>query len=220
MIGSENKNELALDNVAGIRKRSQARVAGGGGRGSGIRVRVRVRARVRARARAGFRLTTFACLIGRAGDGNQDGGRKKIGDLRSGERRGQRPAPNSRPSVGRRVAILRVPETRAERQRAAAAAPHGGEGILTRNGRILFSFGNWIAVFADHSCRQGIRCRMPDFYPYSISEFPPLNARSRTRHFFGLPGWGVPANLGPGLGIARKSGEFLYGSARKCKIVQ
>ncbi len=32
MIGSENENELALDNVAGIRERSQARVAGGGWR--------------------------------------------------------------------------------------------------------------------------------------------------------------------------------------------
>jgi hypothetical protein len=26
-----------------------------------------------------------------------------------------------------------------------------GGGMLTRNGRILFSFGNWIAVFADRS---------------------------------------------------------------------
>jgi hypothetical protein len=76
--------------------------------------------------------------------------------------------------------------------------------LWTRNGRILFSFGNWIAVFADHSCRQGIRWRMPDFHPLFISEFQPLIVRSRTWHFFGLPGWGVPASLGPRAGNRQK----------------
>jgi hypothetical protein len=51
--------------------------------------------------------------------------------------------------------------------------------MLTRNGRIPFSFGNWIAVFADRSSRRGIRCRMPDFHPHSVSEFQPLIVRSR-----------------------------------------
>jgi hypothetical protein len=55
-----------------------------------------------------------------------------------------------------------------------------------RNGRILSSFGNWIAVCADHSCRRGVRCRMPDLYPPSICELQPLNAKLRTTRFFRL----------------------------------
>jgi hypothetical protein len=35
--------------------------------------------------------------------------------------------------------------------------------------------------------------------------------------FYGVRG---QLGLGPGLGIARKSGEFLSGSARKCQKVQ
>jgi hypothetical protein len=63
----------------------------------------------------------------------------------------------------------------------------GKGGTLTRNGRILFSLGNWIAVFADRSRRQGIRCRMPDFHP-QLASLQPLNLRSRKWHFFALPG--------------------------------
>jgi hypothetical protein len=44
--------------------------------------------------------------------------------------------------------------------------------IPTQNGRIVFSFGNSITVCADHSCRQGIRCRMPDFCPPSNRRVP------------------------------------------------
>jgi hypothetical protein len=72
--------------------------------------------------------------------------------------------------------------------RPPSATCGGALCLATRNRRILFSFGNWIAVCADHSCREGIRCRMPDFHPPSMSEFQPLIVRSRTTRFFGLPG--------------------------------
>jgi hypothetical protein len=79
--------------------------------------------------------------------------------------------------------------------RPPSATCGGALCLATRNGRILFSFGNWIAVCADHSCREGIRCRMPDFHPPSISEFQPLIMRSRAGHFFALPR--RPGQLGP-----------------------
>jgi hypothetical protein len=44
----------------------------------------------------------------------------------------------------------------------------GGGRIPTRNGRIRSSFGNSIVACADHSSREGLRRRMPDFYPPSV----------------------------------------------------
>jgi hypothetical protein len=75
----------------------------------------------------------------------------------------------------------------------------------TRNGRILISCGNSIAVCADHSCRQGVRCLMPDFYHPSVCELQPLNVRSRTTRFFGLPG--APAGLCHRDGACPTAGE-------------
>jgi hypothetical protein len=144
MIGSENENELALDNVAGIRERTQL----GGGPKSGRRAEDGGKSETFGRADGGD--PSGARDPRRTAGGNQDEGRgtevraegggwRKIGDLRSGGRRRPfgcpRPAPNSR-----------------RRRRL----PHGGEGIPTRNGRILVSFGNSIVVCVDHSCRQGI----------------------------------------------------------------
>jgi hypothetical protein len=92
-------------------------------------------------------------------------------------------------------------------------------GMPTRNGRILFSFGNWIAVFADHSCRQGVRCRMPDFYPHSISEFQPLNTSWRTSHFIARSGRAGHQPWPRGWEPPGRVGNFSRGvqeSARKC----
>ncbi len=63
-----------------------------------------------------------------------------------------------------------------------AAAPPTQRGNA-RNGRIVPSFGNSIAVCADHSFGQGIRSRMPDHHPASIGEVQPLIVRSRTTRF-------------------------------------
>ncbi len=85
---------------------------------------------------------------------------------------------------GRRPSLCAGRPTAAER----GTSPTARGGIPTRKGRILFSFGNRESRCADHSSRQGIRCRMPGLQPPSISEFQPLIVRSRTTRFFGLPG--------------------------------
>jgi hypothetical protein len=155
VIGSENENELALDNVAGNRERTQSGTDGNQG-GS-------------ARRSDHWRVAPFT-----PPPPPSQGGERWAGSL----------------SLARAVSIGSL---------ACAAfhppppPPGGGnspteEGALpTRNGRILISSGNFIAVCADHSCRQGVRCRMPDFYRSSICELQPLNVRSRTTRFFGLP---------------------------------
>ncbi len=87
MIGSENENELGLDNVAGNRERSQfggsAEIrAEDGGWESGIRVRARAGVRVR----AGLELATLAFPVGRAEGGDQGGGRRAEDWRKNGDR--------------------------------------------------------------------------------------------------------------------------------------
>ncbi len=81
-------------------------------------------------------MTTFAGLIGRAGRGNRGG-------------RPCAPAPFDQAQGGPSAAC------------GGNSPTVGSGGMTTRFGRILPSFGNSIAVCADHSCRQGIRRRMP-----------------------------------------------------------
>jgi hypothetical protein len=191
MIGSENENEPALDNVAGIRKRTQT----AGGRGAAIGSAGRLRHRLRPTppgppfARGGkARGVAFGCagrfdrISGSAATslaphppGPPFARVGKVGGVAFGCARG----------FGRITGMCGF---------SPPPPPPGGgnspteEGALpTRNGRILISSGNSIAVCADHSCRQGVRCRMPDFYHPSICELQPLNVRSRTTRFFGLP---------------------------------
>jgi hypothetical protein len=54
---------------------------------------------------------------------------------------------------------------------------------------------------------------MPDFYPPSVKLN--LDRQVANMSFHLLPFQSVPASLDPGPETARKSGEFLYGSARK-----
>jgi hypothetical protein len=42
------------------------------------------------------------------------------------------------------------------------------------------SIGSSIDVSSDHSCREGFRCRMPDFYPPSAGALQPFEGHSRT----------------------------------------
>jgi hypothetical protein len=92
--------------------------------------------------------------------------------------------------------------------------------MLTRNGRILLSFGNWIAVFDDHSCREGIHREDARFLS-SICEPRPLNARLRTLRFCGLP---TADGRGRGDFLPRApictGVRMLENSPRECKIVQ
>jgi hypothetical protein len=99
--------------------------------------------------------------------------------------------------------------------RKAGRSPRGG--TLTRNGRILPSFGNWIAVFADRSSRQGIRCRMPDFHPPSISEFQSLIVWSQTWRFVAVPGWGCRPTLGPGWESPGRVGNSSMGAQESAR---
>jgi hypothetical protein len=125
--------------------------------------------------------------------------------------------------------------------------PHDEGGMPTRNGRILLSFGNWIAVCADHSSRQGIRRRMPDFHLPSISEFstfdrrfantasvcpfragPASNGPGLQNPLVGRDDFWARHDAGPALGASETGRftlvyicfEFLQGSARKCQKVQ
>jgi hypothetical protein len=73
----------------------------------------------------------------------------------------------------------------------------------------LPSFGNWIAGSADHSRREGVRCRMPDFHRRSAASFN--RGAPVAEHDISFPVQGVPATS-PGSGLrtaGRKRRSFL-----------
>jgi hypothetical protein len=94
----------------------------------------------------------------------------------------------------------------------------GRESATSASGRILPSFGNWVAGTADHSCREGDRRRMPDFHPPSARELQPLNVSWRTRHFIARSGhagqpWPRVANRQAELGISLRECQKVPKSA-------
>ncbi len=96
----------------------------------------------------------------------------------------------------------------------AAAAPLPR--MCTRNGRVLFSFGNWIAVLADHCCREGIRRRMPDFCSPSIGEFSTFD-RQVANMSFHCPSLRAGQQRWPRAEDRKEEWEISLG---KCKKVQ
>jgi hypothetical protein len=77
------------------------------------------------------------------GDGGRESGRRTEGG-------GRRTGGRTDFGAAARAHEPRSTKLRASPPPAAAALPRS----LTRNGRILFSFGNWIAVLADHRGRR------------------------------------------------------------------